>query len=84
MGWVLMSERDVRRIEVLTEVLSGQRTVASAAVVLAITARQVNRLLIRLRADGGGGLIHKGRGKSSNHSLCDGVRGYVLDLVKTR
>ena len=84
MGWVLMSERDVRRIEVLTEVLSGQRTVASAAVVLAITARQVNRLLLRLRADGGGGLIHKGRGQSSNHSLCDGVRGYVLDLVKTK
>jgi hypothetical protein len=55
MGWVLMSERDVRRIEVLTEVLSGRRTVASAAVVLAISARQVNRLLIRLRADGGGG-----------------------------
>jgi hypothetical protein len=47
MGWVLMSERDVRRIEVLTEVLSGRRTIASAAVVLAITARQVNRLLIR-------------------------------------
>ena len=49
MGWVLMSERDVRRIEILTEVLSGRRTVASAAVVLAITARQVNRLLNRFR-----------------------------------
>jgi hypothetical protein len=83
-GLVLMSERDIRRIEVLTEVISGRRTVASAAVVLAISARQVNRLLIRLRADGGGGLIHKGRGKSSNHSLCDGVRGYVLELVKTK
>jgi hypothetical protein len=84
MGWVLMSERDVRRIEVLTEVLSGQRTVVSAAVVLAITARQVNRLLIWFRDDGGGGLIHKGRGQSSNHSLGDGVRGYVLELVKTK
>jgi hypothetical protein len=61
MGWVLMSERDVRRIEILTEVLAGRRTVASAAVVLAITARQVNRLLIRFREDGGGGLIHTER-----------------------
>jgi hypothetical protein len=84
MGWVLMSERDVRRIEVLTEVLSGRRTVASAAVVLAVTARQVNRLLIRFREDGGGGLIHKGRGQSSNHSMCDGIRRYVLDLVKSK
>jgi predicted ArsR family transcriptional regulator len=53
MGWVLMSERDVRRIEVLTEVLSGKRTSASAADVLAITTRQVRRLLDRLRDDGG-------------------------------
>ena len=30
MGWVLMSERDVRRIEVLTEVLSGRRPIWDA------------------------------------------------------
>jgi hypothetical protein len=84
MGWVLMSERDIRRIEVLAEVLSGRRTVASAAVILAITARQVSRLLIRFREDGGGGLIHKGRGQSSNHSLSAGVREYVLELVKSK
>ncbi len=40
MGWISMSERDLKRIEVLTEVLSGRRTVASAAVVLAITVRR--------------------------------------------
>jgi hypothetical protein len=84
MGWVLMSERDVRRIEVLTEVFSGRRTVASAAVVLAITVRQVNRLLIRLRENGGGGLIHKGRGQSSNHRLSPGIRAYALELVRTK
>jgi transposase InsO family protein len=84
MGWVLMSERDVQRIEVLTEVLAGKRTVASAAIVLAVSARQVGRLLIRLREDGGGGLVHKGRGQSSNHRAGVGVREYVLELVKTR
>jgi hypothetical protein len=84
MGWVLMSERDVRRIEVLSEVLSGRRTVASAAVVLAITARQISRLLIRFRQDGGGGLIHKGRGQSSNHSVSADVREYALELVKSK
>jgi hypothetical protein len=53
MGWVLPRERDVRRIEVLTEVLSGRLTVA--AVVLAITVRQVNRLPSRFCEDGDGG-----------------------------
>ncbi len=84
MGWVLMSERDIRRIEVLTEVHAGRRTVASAAIVLAISARQVGRLLIRFRENGGGGLIHKGRGKSSNHRVTAGVREYALELVRTR
>jgi hypothetical protein len=84
MGWVLMSERDVRRIEVLTEVLSGRRTVASAAIVLAVSPRQVHRLLIRFREDGGAALVHKGRGQASNHRLTAGIRGYVLELVRTR
>ena len=39
-----MSERDVGRMEVLAEVVSGRRTVASAAIVLAIGVRQVHRL----------------------------------------
>ncbi len=43
-------ERDLKRIELLTEVLVGRRSVASAAIVL----RQVHRLLIRNREDGGG------------------------------
>jgi hypothetical protein len=63
LGWVMMSQREVQRIEVLTEVLSGRRTVASAAIVLAVGVRQVHRLLLKYREDGGGGLIHKGRGK---------------------
>jgi signal peptidase I len=84
MGWVLMSERDVRRIEVLTEVLLGKRTSASAADVLAITARQVRRLLDRLRDDGGCALHHKGRGQASNHRHAPGIRTYALELVRTK
>ncbi|HTF62055.1 MAG TPA: helix-turn-helix domain-containing protein [Edaphobacter sp.] len=57
---VLMGDRDVRRIEIVTEVLSGRRTVASAAIVLAISARQVHRLLIRFREDGGEANAHEG------------------------
>ena len=54
MGWVVMSERDVQRMRVLSEVLGGRRTMASAATVLDVTPRQARRLLGRLR-DGGGG-----------------------------
>ena len=45
MGWVLMSEREVHRIEVLSCVVERSMTVAHAAAVLCLSERQVQRLL---------------------------------------
>jgi hypothetical protein len=45
MGLLTMSERDLERIEVLTEVLAGRRTAVSATAVLAIGVRQTFQLL---------------------------------------
>ncbi|MHB1796613.1 MAG: hypothetical protein ACYCPO_16825 [Acidobacteriaceae bacterium] len=47
MGLVTMSERDLKRIQVLTEVLAGQRTVTSAAAVLSLGVRQTFRLTLQ-------------------------------------
>ncbi len=79
-----MSERDLKRIQVLTEVLAGQRTVASAAAVLSLGVRQTFRLLATYEEQGGSGLIHKARGRTSNRSRNEGVRKYAVELVKTR
>jgi len=84
MGWISMSERDLRRIEVLSEVRTGRRTVAAAAAVLAVSERQAYRLLVRYELDGGSGLIHKARGRVSNRSRNEGIREYAVELVKTR
>lgn len=73
MGWISMSERDLKRIEVLNEVQSGGRTVAAAASVLGISERQAYRLLSRYQEDGGFGLVHKARGCESNRSLNPGI-----------
>ena len=55
MAWISMSERDLRRIEVLSDVRAGRRTVAAAAAVLAVSERQAYRLLARYKVDGGPG-----------------------------
>jgi hypothetical protein len=39
LGWVTMSERDVQRIGVLSEVIAERRTVASAAGILSLLQR---------------------------------------------
>ncbi len=84
MGWVAMSEREIRRIEVLSEVMSGRRTLVAAAAVLAVTPRHARRLLLRLQAGGGTALAHKARGRPSNNQIAAGVRDYALTLVRER
>ena len=82
MGWVMMSKQDLQRIEVLTEVLAGRRTTESAAAVLDMSMRQVQRLVNRYRDGGGGALIHRARGRASNYQLGAGFREYVVELVR--
>lgn len=77
-----MNERDLRRIEVLAEVTSGRRTIGSAAAVLALSVRQVHRLLQAYRRGGSGALAHKARGRPSNNRVSDGVRDRAVELVR--
>jgi hypothetical protein len=76
-----MSERDVQRIGVLSEVIAGRRTVASAAGVLAVSVRHIHRLLQRLEVGGGLALMHKARGRPSNNRIAAGIREYALALI---
>ena len=84
MGWVVMSEREVQRVEVLSQILVGRVTVASAAGVLALSRRQVHRLLNAYCDGGAEALRHQARGRRSNRALADGLREIVLDTVQER
>ena len=77
-----MSERELQRIQVLSEVVSRMRTVASASVVLALSTRQVHRLLRTYRSGGAGGLAHKGRGRPSNNRIREDVHDRAMGLVR--
>lgn len=48
---VLMSERELQRIEVLSRVIERRMTTVSAAHVLALSVRQVQRLLKTFQSD---------------------------------
>jgi hypothetical protein len=82
LGWVAMSEQDVQRIRVLSEVLGGRRTVGSTATLLEVTPRQARRLL-GLRRDGGGGAMgHRLRGRPSNRKIAPELRDHAVALVR--
>jgi hypothetical protein len=77
-----MSERDLQRIEVLAKVTAGRRTVVAAAAVLALSVRQVHRLLLAYRRGGGAAIGHKARGRPSNNRIPDDVRTVATELVR--
>jgi transposase len=76
-----MSARDLKRIETLSDVLSGRHTVADAATLLSVSEREMYRLLARYEREGGSGLAHKARDRVSNRSHNPGIRKYAVELV---
>ncbi len=82
MGWVMMSERELNRVEVLSQVVDGRIASSEAARVLGMSIRQVQRLLVRFRRDGAGSVRHRARGRRSNNHKNDAVRDYALALIR--
>jgi len=82
MGLIVMSERELQRIEVLSKVVERRMTIVSAAHVLELTTRQVQRLLKTFQAGGAAALRHKSRGRPSNHRYVAGVGELAVQLVR--
>jgi transposase len=81
-GLVIMSERELNRIEVLSQVTRGRMTAVTAANVLGLSRRQVHRLLKDFQTDGPAAIRHKARGRRSNNRIDPAVREFALTLVR--
>jgi DNA-binding IclR family transcriptional regulator len=72
-----MSERELNRIEVLSQVSQGRMTATNAANVLGLSRRQVHRLLKTFQAGGPAAVRHKARGRASNNRIDPAVREFA-------
>jgi len=77
-----MSKRELQRIEVLAQVLDGSLRSVTAARVLDLSQRQVQRLVNKVRDEGAMAMRHKLRGRPSNNRISDLKRDYVLSLIR--
>ena len=84
MGVVLMSKRELSRIDVLARLESGRLTAAAASELLRVGERQVYRLMRRFREDGPAGMADRRRGRPSNNRLPDVLRDQAVALVRER
>lgn len=81
-GWVVMSERELNRVEVLSQVSQGLMTAVTAANVLGLSRRQVHRQLKRIETEGAPSIRHKARGRPSNRRIDTGLREFAVSLVR--
>jgi hypothetical protein len=78
-----MTTRELDRLKVIHQVLHHKLTWPQAAAQLARSVRQIGRLCARVRTEGHRGIVHRLRGRPSNHRLPAGRLARALELVKT-
>ena len=81
MSVVLMSKRELNRLDVLARLDSHRLSVAAAAGLMNITPRQTYRLLGRYR-NGASAIADQRRGRRSNNRLSDTIRDHAIALVR--
>lgn len=69
MGLIVMSERGLQWIEVLSKLTEGRTAIASAAQVLALSTRQVRRLQDVFEDVGAAAIRHTSRDRASNNRI---------------
>jgi hypothetical protein len=78
----LMSDRELRRLEVLQDLDRRRLTTGAASQLLGLERRQVFRLLKAYRIEGSTGLISKRRGRRGNRRKPEAVRCAVLAMIR--
>lgn len=79
-----MTTRELDKLRVVRNTLERKLTWREAAAQLRLSIRQVGRLCARVRLKGNRGIIHRLRGRPSNHRLPTGLLEKAVELVKTR
>ena len=77
-----MSRREAMRLHILHQALERKVTQQEAARLMGLSARQVRRLIRRVRREGDPGICHRARGKASNRRIPLPVKARVLALVR--
>lgn len=79
-----MSEKEIKKTEMMNQLAEKQITQRIAAERLGISVRQVKRLWSKYQDQGAEGLINKSRGKPSHNQLDEEIKKKVVELVLER
>jgi len=77
-----MTTREIDRLKVIHQVLQHKLTWPQAAAQLALSVRQVGRWCFRVHREGNRGMLHRLRGRPSNHRLPPDKPAKAVALVR--
>jgi len=83
-GEIVLSRKEVQRVRVLEQVVSGRVTLIDAVRLLGVSYRQAKRLKRRYVAEGVAGLAHRGRGRPPENSIDRSRREEVIRLYEEK
>ncbi|MEW6088366.1 MAG: ISNCY family transposase [bacterium] len=81
---IIMSQKELKRVKIIHEVMKKHLTQKEAAGKIEISDRQIRRLVQRVKEEGEKGLIHKSRGRESNREFSREWRGKILDKCREK
>lgn len=77
-----MRIKELKRLKIIHEAIEKHITQNTAASIIGITERQVRRIIKAVREEGDKGIIHKSRGRASNHRIPEKIKDRTLKLYK--
>ena len=81
---IMVSHKELKLLHVIHKVLEGSITQATAAELLSLSERQIRRLVKRIRAEGGEGILHKSRGRESSRKTPTKLKDRVVNLYRQK
>lgn len=81
---IMLSQRELKRLKVIQEVISKHITQKEASLILALSQRQIANLVQRVRREGDKGIVHRLRGRPSNRKIPLKTKDRVISLYKTK
>ena len=79
-----LTMKEAERYKVISEVEEGYLKVKEAVEILGLSERQIYRIKARIKREGTGGVIHRGKGKKSPYWLTEKIKERIDHLYKTK
>ncbi len=79
-----MSGRDIKRVSILDGIKNNKYSLEEASSAMSLSTRQVRRLYKQYQKEGARGILHKARGKTSNHQKSPELKANVIKLYREK